>query len=143
MLIVQRSFNRRTKVFKCTKAGYWRNVPISSELKSLLIEIKQKAKGEFVRPHFRDWKKGGQAKVLKSFCSFIGIQPIKFHTLRACFATQLIADGAEPTKIMKICGWRDLKTMQRYVRLAGIDERGATERLRFLPSGNGLLRCHS
>ena len=34
---------------------------------------------------------------------------------------------------MKIGGWRDLKTMARYVRLAGIDEKGATESLDFLP----------
>jgi len=29
---------------------------------------------------------------------------------------------------MKICGWSDLKTMQYYVRLAGVDERVATDR---------------
>ncbi len=34
---------------------------------------------------------------------------------------------------MKICGWKDLKTMQRYIRLAGIEIEGATEKLRILP----------
>jgi len=33
---------------------------------------------------------------------------------------------------MKICGWSDLKTMQRYVRLAGIEIEGATKPLSFL-----------
>jgi hypothetical protein len=33
---------------------------------------------------------------------------------------------------MKICGWQDLKTMQRYIRMAGIDEQGATEGLNLL-----------
>ncbi len=41
-------------------------------------------------------------------------------------------------KVMKICGWRDLKTMARYVRLAGIDEKGVTEALSFLPSDEAL-----
>jgi ribulose bisphosphate carboxylase small subunit len=33
---------------------------------------------------------------------------------------------------MKVCGWKDLKTMQFYIRLAGIDEQGATEPLHLL-----------
>ena len=35
---------------------------------------------------------------------------------------------------MKISGWRDLKTMQVYTRLAGVDEKGATQGLRILPN---------
>jgi hypothetical protein len=35
---------------------------------------------------------------------------------------------------MKICGWKNLKTMEVYVRLAGVNERGATDVLRILPS---------
>jgi hypothetical protein len=33
---------------------------------------------------------------------------------------------------MKVCGWKDLKTMQRYIRMAGIDEQGATNSLMLL-----------
>ena len=40
---------------------------------------------------------------------------------------------------MKICGWSDLKTMQRYIRLAGVDERDATKLLRILPSDEVLM----
>jgi ribulose bisphosphate carboxylase small subunit len=43
------------------------------------------------------------------------------------------------TVVMKICGWRDLKTMQRYIRLAGIDEAGATETLRFIPTEETVM----
>jgi hypothetical protein len=35
---------------------------------------------------------------------------------------------------MKVCGWKDLKTMQRHIRLAGIEIEGATESLKILPS---------
>ena len=40
---------------------------------------------------------------------------------------------------MKIAGWRDLKTMQRYIRMAGIDEAGATEALRFIPTEEAVM----
>jgi hypothetical protein len=40
---------------------------------------------------------------------------------------------------MKICGWKDMKTMQRYIRLAGIDEGGATERLKFIPTEEAVM----
>jgi hypothetical protein len=51
---------------------------------------------------------------------------------------------------MKICGWKDLKTMQRYIRLAGIEIDGATEVLKVLPSleifedlGRNLVRVRN
>lgn len=57
----------------------------------------------------------------------------------SCFATQLIASGVPATVLMKICGWKDMKTMQRYIRLAGIDESGATERLSFIPTDEAVM----
>lgn len=132
LITVQRSYNKRTKEFKSTKAGYWRTVPISSELDILLRDLR--AGDEFVLPRIDAWTQGQQAKVLKSFCREISIPEVKFHTLRACFATQLISDGVEPIKVMKVCGWQDLKTMARYLRLSGVEEKGVTDGLSFLPS---------
>ncbi|MCM2349694.1 MAG: site-specific integrase [Bacteriovoracaceae bacterium] len=152
LITVQRSYNKRTKEFKSTKAGYWRTVPISEELRSILNCIinndhaahnrgggdggcftchkGRSSIGEgFVLTRLEAWKQGQQARVLKDFCNLIGLKPIRFHTLRACFATQLISEGVQPIKVMKVCGWMDLKTMARYVRLAGIDERGITNQI--------------
>ncbi len=137
LITVQRSFNRRMNTFKSTKAGYWRTVPVSSELRSLILEIKHFSTNEFVLPRLKLWRSGYQAKELKLFCRSIDITEIKFHTLRACFATQLIGSGVEPVKVMKICGWKDLKTLGVYLRLAGIDEQGATDELNFLPKLSG------
>jgi integrase len=130
----------------------WRTVPISQELNMMLevlgggsgktttFNISRRrgsgdddGGGEYVLPRLTEWRQGRQARVLKQFCSSIGLLSIKFHTLRACFATQLISDGIEPIKVMKVSGWQDLKTMARYVRLAGIEELGITDNLRILP----------
>jgi integrase len=130
-----KSYNTRARSVKSTKAGYWRNVPISGELQQLLHELKLAAGGrEHVLPRYWQWDRGEQARILRMFCLGIGIPSIRFHALRACFATQLMSHSVAPIRVMKICGWRDLKTMERYVRLAGVDERGATDCLQVLSS---------
>ena len=137
---VKQSFSKRTNEIKSTKAGYWRNVPISVELNNLIVELKSfTGHDRWVLPRLRDWERGEQAKPLRAFLKDIGLPSVKFHTLRACFATQLLASGVETSKVMKIGGWKDLKTMQIYMRLAGVDERVATENLRFLPSDEAVM----
>ncbi len=76
--------------------------------------------------------------VLKAFCVSEGLKPIKFHTLRACFATHLLAAGVPEAKVMKVGGWKDRETMMIYVRMAGIDEAGATEALDLRPKKEAL-----
>ena len=88
---------------------------------------------------FWEWDKGEQARVLRLFCVGNRLPSVKFHTLRACFATQLITTSIPPSIVMKICGWKDMKTMQRYIRFAGIDEAGATECLRFMPTEEAVM----
>jgi integrase len=141
-LRVRRGWNVRTKQVGSTKAGYWRNVPVSSEFYWFLVHdlrVEEKKPEDFLLPRFWEWNKGFQARVLRGFCVANGLPSVKFHTLRACFATQLISTGIPATVVMKICGWRDMKTMQRYIRLAGIDEAGATEVLRFIPTEEAVM----
>lgn len=134
-IFLSKSYNPRFKIVKSTKAKYWRNIPISTELKSLLLSLKAEApEREHVLPRFWQWDRGEQASVLRRFCLEIGLKSVKFHTLRACFATQLLGSGVSSIRVQKICGWKDLKTMERYVRMAGVDERGATENLKILPT---------
>lgn len=134
IISITKSYNTRTRSIKSTKSGYWRTVPISSELEILLKELKlQAGDRQHVLPRLSRWDAGGQAKILREFCKAIGLPSIRFHTLRACFAIQLIRQGVPPIQIQKICGWRDLETMQGYVRLAGIEVTGVTENLKLLP----------
>lgn len=133
LIRVHRTWNGRIHSFGPTKGGYWRTIPISKELYWFLLNLKTRTgNSEFVFPRFWEWDKGQQAQVLRKFCAELGLKSIKFHTLRAVFGTLLIQSGVAPTRVMKICGWKDLKTMQRYIRMAGVEEQGATEALNLL-----------
>lgn len=134
LIRVSKSFNKRMKETKSTKAGYWRNVPISPDLRLLLLGLKLKATSNRVLFDKGEWAHLDQSRSLKKFLGSIGLPKIKFHALRACFATQLLSRGTPAAVVMKICGWRDLKTMDIYLRVAGVEERGATDCLRILPS---------
>jgi hypothetical protein len=139
---VRRNWNSRLKSVGPTKGGYWRTVPISSEFYWFLVydrKIEDMKPGDYLLPHFSEWKTGYQAQLLRGFCEANKLPSIRFHTLRACFATQLISIGIPATVVMKIAGWKDMKTMQRYIRLAGIDEAGATESLRFIPTEEAVM----
>lgn len=134
LIYVHRNWTSKTK-FGPTKGRYWRSVPIGNEqVLKLLHELKAKAgNSPFVLNHFEEWSRGGQARVLRAFCEGCGFPSIKFHTLRACWATQLIRDRVAPGVVMKMGGWKDIKTMQRYIRLAGIEIEGGTASLKLLP----------
>lgn len=133
LITVSKSYNARIKTVKSTKAGYWRKVPINSELEEILTDLKQKfgIKGH-VLPRVPYWERGEAALVLRNFCANIGIREVHFHALRACFATHLLNAGVSSPIVKKICGWTDEKVMTRYIRLAGVDVSGATLDLNFM-----------
>ena len=124
------SWDWETFTSKSTKAGYWRTAPIADSLLPIVVDLMQrKDTGEFLLPRIYEWSKGYQALVLRQFCEEIGITSIKFHTLRACFATHLLSSGVPETTVMRIGGWKNIKTFQIYIRLAGTREKGATNEL--------------
>ncbi len=132
LINVNKSYSWRMKQAGPTKGKRWRNVPINAELLSFLRDLKGTATSIYVLPRLNYWKRSEAAKVLRQFLVSIGLPSVRFHTLRACFATQLLRQGLAQTKVMKICGWQDLDTMQRYLRLSAVEIEGATEGLSFL-----------
>lgn len=118
--------------FKETKSGDDRVVEIAPSLLPILIELKEKSSNEFVLPRIRDWETGTQAKPLKDFLKALNLPLIRFHDLRASWATIMLSKGIEPIKIMSMGGWKDLKTMQIYIRKSGINIQGITDLLKFL-----------
>lgn len=73
-----------------------------------------------------------QARILRAFLSEINLPSVRFHDLRASWATVMLSKGVEPIKVMSMGGWRDLKTMQIYIRKSGINIQGITGSLNFL-----------
>ncbi|MGE3682723.1 MAG: tyrosine-type recombinase/integrase [Bdellovibrionales bacterium] len=143
MIRVQRAWKNKLKAYGSTKGRYWRNVPISSQLYWFLVkehlpsvDFGSDEHGRRLFPEFAELRRGEQAKVLRAFCEAEKLPSIKFHTIRACFATMLISSGIPATTVMKIGGWKNYKTMMIYVRLAGIDEAGATEGIDLNPTDN-------
>ena len=141
LIRVSRSYNKRSKEYKSTKTGENREIPICDPLMKVIKELKawkmhkknqsSKTPDEFVLPRPGLWQNGSQAQVLRGFCKEIGITPICFHSLRACFATELLKRGVPVTKVMAVGGWAELKTMRHYVRLSGIEVKGVTDPLDF------------
>ncbi len=115
-----------------TKTKRNRMVPISDELYQFLIELKlSRGTEQTVLPHLVEWQHGDQAKVLRDFCVGIGITSVKFHDLRATFITNLLTRGESLARVMAMVGHSELKTTNGYLRKAGIDLKGATDKLSF------------
>jgi integrase len=111
--------------FKDTKSGDDRIVEIAPNLVLVLKELRLKQiDSHFVLPRSRNWEKGEQARMLRMFLQGIGLPQVKFHDLRATWATIMLSKGVEPIKVMSMGGWKNLKTMQIYIRKAGINIKG-------------------
>lgn len=127
-----------------TKGRMWRTVPINSKLYWFLHEhlkiahYGDDADGERVFEKIADWDNSRAANVLRDFCQEEGLKEITFHTLRACFATQMAAAGVARESIKKIGGWKESKTLEIYIRSSGIDEAGKTEVLDFGRTAPGI-----
>lgn len=126
LIKVDSSWNNKDG-FKSTKSGDDRVIEIARNLQLILRELKiQQADSNFVLPRIDKWDKGEQARDLRMFLKGIGLPIIRFHDLRATWATLLLSKGVEPIRVMKMGGWKDMKTMMIYVRTAGVDIKGMT-----------------
>jgi integrase len=127
LIKVDSSWNNKDG-FKSTKSGDDRIVEIAPNLLPILRQLKlQQSDSHFVLPRIDKWDKGEQARDLRLFLKGIGLPAIRFHDLRATWATLLLTKGVEPIKVMKMGGWKDMKTMMIYVRTAGVDIKGMTD----------------
>ncbi len=119
--------------FGPTKTQRSRLVPISSGLMTFLKELKMKSspKDEFVLPRLNESENGVQAEITRDFCASVGITSVKFHDLRATFITNLLAQGESLARVMAIVGHTQLKTTNGYLRKAGVEIKGGTDKLSY------------
>lgn len=130
-MIISLAWNQKNG-FKETKSGDDRIVEIAESLIPLIEELDKNKTTEFVLPRIEAWDKNEQARVLRAFLEKVDLPRIRFHDLRASWATVMLSKGVEPIKVMSMGGWRDLKTMQIYIRKSGINIQGITSHLNFL-----------
>ena len=129
-ILVDSAWNKQDG-FKSTKSGNDRMVEIALPLLTLLKELKLKSTdSHFVLPRISQWDEGHQAAALRMFLVGLDLPVVRFHDLRATWATIMLGKGIEPAKVMIMGGWNDLKTMMVYMRKAGINIRGITDCLR-------------
>ena len=124
---VKESWGKKTG-FKQTKSGDDRVVDIAPKLLELFKELRSNyPDSKYVLPRYLEWENGDQARVLRMFLVSIGLRPIRFHDLRATFATLLLIKGVEPIKVMALGGWKNMKTLQIYLRTAGVEVKGVAK----------------
>ena len=129
LILVDSSWNKEDG-FKDTKSGDDRIVEIAPELLFILRELKIKSfDSSFVLPRIDKWERNEQARELRMFLMGLGLPRIRFHDLRATWATMMLSLGTPPIQVQKMAGWKDLKTMQFYIRKAGVDISGISDAL--------------
>ena len=123
-----------------------RMVPINDDLSAFLRGLRAKQESHFqefwdirsqqqvtfddlLLPRLKEWENGEQARVLRAFCRAVGITVIRFHDLRATFITNMLAHGVPLVKVMAIVGHRRMSTTDEYLRLAGVNIHGATQKV--------------
>ncbi|MEK2643890.1 tyrosine-type recombinase/integrase [Bdellovibrio sp. BCCA] len=113
--------------YKSTKSGDDRIIEIPTPLLPTLRQLRLQSDGsDFVLPRLNKWDKGDQARELRFLLASLGLPQIRFHDLRASWATLLLSKGVAPSKVMAMGGWKDMDTMMIYMRKAGIDIKNST-----------------
>lgn len=135
---VTKSYNKKVGI-KSTKTKHHRLVEINSELIPILSRLKESSldNSDPVLPRSRDWDKGEQARELRHFLSAIGLPQVRFHDLRATWATIMLqTPGVSIASVMAMGGWKKMETMQRYIRKAGIAIEGITAQFSLADGGS-------
>jgi integrase len=113
--------------FDLTKSKVDRVVPISKPLLNLLMSLKEVNDSIYVLPRLDKWRKGEQSKELRDYLDELELPSIRFHDLRASFCTLMLTKGVPPITVMAIGGWSEMKTMDKYIRMAGVNVKGQTD----------------
>ncbi|MFP5385127.1 MAG: site-specific integrase [Bacteriovoracia bacterium] len=131
LIHVRRQVNKRNGEGP-TKGRKKRSVPINSELLTFLKLYRLTRGGEErVQPWLRQRRNGEQAEVTRDFLSSLGLKKAKLHDLRSTFITNLLSQGVSLATVMQIVGHERLNTTDGYLRDAGIEVMGGTDKLSF------------
>jgi integrase len=129
---VNKTEDVKTGIKTKTKTGQNRIVPISSELKEVLLELREKTftnDEDNVLPYWRRFSTNEQSSQLKIICRSLMMPEVGFKDLRATFITHCLQHLIPMGTIMRIVGHTDISTTNEYVRLSGVEVKNATDTL--------------
>jgi len=145
-------------IFPKTKNGEARGVPLPQRVVDALTVLPQRKGEVFRRPDGLPYQRpegddeenhsaGSRIKTaFRGACRRAGIKDFHPHDCRHVFATWHYAYNRDLTALMRLGGWRDIKSVMRYTH-ANVDElRNTMDRL---PGGNlgepsgGVLKIHT
>lgn len=114
------------------RGGVW-SIPMSELLAEYLeLTPKDDRKGPVIPgfPYREDRATpGGYHETIKRAATKAGMPDVTFMTLRRSVATHLANAGESMSRLQAIMGWETPAMAMRYVKLAALDTRGATDRL--------------
>lgn len=133
---VQESWTKQGGYKPYTKNRQMRSVPMNKEVQRIIEDLRAAnanacSPDDLILPQIPSWKQGDAAKDLRAFLKGCGLPVVRFHDLRACFISQCLLNGIQPSVVMKMVGHGDMKTMMRYCRHTGSDVLGQTDVLDF------------
>lgn len=120
-ILVSASYNNRKDGLKCTKSGYERVVPISSEIYRMLISMKGERflfSPDGSNPFIPNVIENRLARAMED----LGIRPrqgtlLSFHSFRHFLNSRLRAAGMEGDKIRAVIGHESEQMTEHYTRL--------------------------
>lgn len=127
-VVISRSLAKVTKSFKAPKNDTSRIVPMNDTFKKFLSNTEYfPTRIGFVLPRKKAWLGGRAAAYINIAQNILEIKNTNYHSLRASFITHLLISGMDIIRVQAMVGHNELKTTQRYIRLAGSDLKGATD----------------
>ena len=113
---VKRTCEQKTrKISERTKNGDRRMIPIFPQIREMLLDLKEKAQGDFVFGNQEPMETSHFNRMLQIELSKIPeLKKINFHGLRHTFCSYVDSTGMNRRIVAEIMGHRDLSTTNRY-----------------------------
>jgi integrase len=124
-------------IFKITKSGKNRTVPLNGVLRKMFSSIPWEGdkpfpfQASFVTHKFKDYLRA----------SGIKNQSLKLHSLRHTFTSYLLMEGIDVLTVSKLLGHSSIRVTELYAHLVPDHQRASIERLDF-QQGYGTVKAH-
>ena len=121
-------FKRKMIYLSDTKTNEKREIPISSLLMKVLLDIKKRKNGIYIFSNngspYIDIRKSFKRALEKA-----KIENFRFHDLRHTFASQLVMSGVDLKTVQELLGHKSIEMTMRYSHLSPDHKRTAVERM--------------